>query len=196
MVLVLMGIIVSMMTISVGDGGKFRELEEEANRLRALIKMAREEAILRSQEWRIVFKEDAYQFEKREDASNFLEELKKKALAKTGATPQPSLPASGDKDDKGTDKPKWVPINDKIFRERELPGYRLNVIIEEEEYSSILDTEEDEPTAGIGSAHIYYSGEIIPFEVTIEQENGEDKFTLKVNAFGEVEMTNSRDDKS
>jgi general secretion pathway protein H len=162
-VLVLMGIILSMMTISVGDGGKYRELEEEAQRLKTLISMARDEVIMGSREWRIAFREDGYQFE----------------------------------DKQGTKKQVWVPINNKIFRPRDLPGYRLSISIEDQAYpSDEEETEEQKPEEDvIGLVSLYYSGEMMAFELIMEQEDGEDKFTLKANPFGELELISSRDEK-
>lgn len=187
MVLVLMGIILSMMTLTVGDGGKYRELEEESLRLKTLINMAREEVILQSQEWRIAFKEDGYQFER-------VKEIKD--LVSPDEKDDEEFEEDKDKDeDKGTTELNWVPIDHKIFRERELPGYRLSVIIEDEEYKANSEEEEEEVDEGIiGLVHMYYSGEMMAFELTIEQEDGDDKFILKATPFGELELKSSRDD--
>lgn len=174
MVLVLMGIILSMTTLSVGDGGKYRRLEEEAQRLKTLMSMAKEEAILRSQEWAIAFKEDGYQFE-RENLGQRTKEKKKKK-----------------DDDDGTEEDKWSLIDDKIFRPRELAGYRLSVIIEDEEYTTAQDGENEDDI--MGRVYIYSSGEMMPFELTIEQEEGEDHFVIKANEFGELDLKSSRDE--
>jgi len=169
-VLVLMGIITSMMTISVGDGGKFRELEEEAQRLKTLLEMAKDETIMRSQDWTIAILENGYQFE--------LERIE---------------------DDKGTRKRKRHPIEDKIFRQRQLEGYRLNLIFDdsssftEEQIPDELKTENEEDI--IGRVSIYASGEMSEnFEITMEQENGEDKFILTGDQLGQLKLKSSRDE--
>ena len=179
-VLVLMGIILSMTTLSVGDGGKYRKLEEEAQRLQTLIGMAREEAILGSKEWRIVFKQDGYRFEQANDLQDINQADKK----------DPTQPPE---EDKGTAKDKWVPIENKIFRDRELADYRLSVTIEDEEYTVGEEDKEAVDDDIIGLVNIYYSGEMMPFELTIEQQDGEDKFTLTANSFGELDLKSSRD---
>ncbi len=180
MVLVLMGIILSMTTLTVGDGGKYRALEEEAQRLTTLIGMAREEVILGSQEWRIAFKQDGYSFERFKELKALLPVDKKD-------------PPKSKEEDKGTSKDKWVPIENKIFRARDLAGYRLSIIIEDEDYTSSEEGEEAVAEDIIGLVNIYYSGEMTRFELTIEQEDGEDKFTLKANEFGELDLKSSRD---
>jgi len=60
-VLVLIGITVSMVTLSIGSAGD-REAEQEARRLAALVGLASEEAVLKSQELGIRFREDGYEF--------------------------------------------------------------------------------------------------------------------------------------
>lgn len=166
MVLVLMGIILSMMTISVGDGGQYRRLEEEANRLKTLMIMAKEEVVLRSQEWAIVFKQDGYQFEQEE-----VEEVE------------------------GTPKLKKTLITDKIFRPRELPGYHLSIIIEDIEYTDEFDEDrEADEEDTIGRVQIYSSGEITEFELTLRLDEGDDHFVLKGMPSGELGLTSSRDD--
>jgi len=183
-VLVLMGIVLSMMTLTVGDGGKYRELEEESLRLKTLINMAREEVIMQSQEWRIAFKEDGYQFERVNDIKDLVSPDEKD-----------NEETAEDKDkDEGTSEVNWIPIDHKIFRVRELPGYHLSVIIEDEEYKANSEEEEEVDEGIIGLVHMYYSGEMMAFELTIEQEEGDDKFILKASPFGELELKSSRDD--
>jgi len=167
-VLVLMGIILSMMTISVGDGGQYRALEEEANRLKTLIEMARDESVMRSQDWIIAIKEDGYQFE----IEKIVEE-------------------------KGVRKKKRHPIKDRIFRERKLPDYRLTLMLENEHFAASLLTDDgtDAEEDIIGRVYIYSSGEMSEeFEITMEHENGDDKLTLKGNQFGELSLKSSRDE--
>ena len=191
MVLVLMGIILSMVTISVGDGGKYRELEEEATRLKTLIGMAREEAILNSQDWVLAFKKDAYRFE--------LEEVKEPEVVQdpNGQTQNTNRQIQNQIQNQSneTKKVKYVPITDKIFRERELEGYHLSLLIDEQEYIEKPAVEGDDEADILGRITLFSSGEISEdFEVSLEQEQGDDKFTLKGTQFGELELKSSRDD--
>ena len=61
-VLLIIGLTVGFVTLSIGTGGAARQTEEEARRLAALIELAREEAVLRSQELAIEFRRDGYRF--------------------------------------------------------------------------------------------------------------------------------------
>jgi len=101
-VVFLIGIIVSMMTLSIGDGGKQQYFDDEARRFVTLLQMARDEATIKSQEWAVVIREDSYLFE-----------LSEMALDENG-NPIISL----------------TPIPDKIFRERKLNRLRFSMIVE------------------------------------------------------------------
>lgn len=61
-VVAMIAIIISMVTLSMGPQ-EDRALQEEANRIGALLKLAREEAILQSQELALAIGEDGYRFE-------------------------------------------------------------------------------------------------------------------------------------
>ncbi len=61
MVLVIIGIVVSMATLSLGNNAA-RQVELEAERLRALIELAKEEALFNAQELGIVFWQNGYTF--------------------------------------------------------------------------------------------------------------------------------------
>ncbi len=62
MVVVIIGILVTMLTLSIGVTGSDRDLEREADRLRALIGMASEDALLQGHELGLTFLEDGYEF--------------------------------------------------------------------------------------------------------------------------------------
>lgn len=61
-VLLIIGLTVGFVTLSINTGGAARQTEEEARRLAALIELARQEAVLRSQELAIEFRRDGYRF--------------------------------------------------------------------------------------------------------------------------------------
>jgi general secretion pathway protein H len=61
-VLVLVGIILTFAVLSVGDGGKGRQLELEARRINALLGLAAEEAILTSRQMGVEFSAAGYRF--------------------------------------------------------------------------------------------------------------------------------------
>lgn len=61
-VVVVIGILITFATLSVGDGGRGDELEHEAERLVALVRLAGEEAVLQSRELGVRFSDDGYRF--------------------------------------------------------------------------------------------------------------------------------------
>ena len=62
MVVVIIGILVTMLTLSIGVTGSDRDLEREDNRLRALVSLASEDALLQGRELGLTFLEDGYEF--------------------------------------------------------------------------------------------------------------------------------------
>ena len=62
MVLVLMGIILSIAVLSLGDGGRGDQIREEARRLTALMELAGEEAVLNTTPYGIDVGVDGYRF--------------------------------------------------------------------------------------------------------------------------------------
>jgi len=63
-VVVIVGILVSLAALSVNVGGSARLAEEEGRRLRALLALAREQAILEAAELALVVEEHGYRFER------------------------------------------------------------------------------------------------------------------------------------
>lgn len=61
-VLVIIGILLTMASLSVGGGGEQRQLREEAQRLAALVTLASDEAVLKSQELMLAVEGNGYAF--------------------------------------------------------------------------------------------------------------------------------------
>ncbi len=61
-VLVIVGILLTMASLSVGGGGEQRQLHEEARRLTALVALAADESILKNQELLLAVEENGYAF--------------------------------------------------------------------------------------------------------------------------------------
>ncbi len=61
-VMIIIGVILSFATLSIGDGGLAQKLEQEAQRLAALLKLARTEAIMQAKEMGISFDNQGYRF--------------------------------------------------------------------------------------------------------------------------------------
>ncbi len=61
-VLVIIGILLTMASLSVGGGGEQRQLHEEAKRLTALVALAADESVLKNQELLLAVEENGYAF--------------------------------------------------------------------------------------------------------------------------------------
>ena len=62
-VVALIGVMLSVVVLNIGDGGREKQMENEARRLTAVIKLARDEAVLMSQELSMVIKDNHYDFQ-------------------------------------------------------------------------------------------------------------------------------------
>jgi len=60
-VLIIMGIVLSLVTLSVGNGGQ-TQLQQEAQRLASLLTLASQEAILQAKEFGVAFTPEGYHF--------------------------------------------------------------------------------------------------------------------------------------
>jgi len=61
-VIVIISVILSFATLSIGDGGQARKLEQEAQRFVSLLKLASQEAIMQAKEMGVSFDADSYSF--------------------------------------------------------------------------------------------------------------------------------------
>lgn len=61
-VIVIVGIVLTFTTLSIGDGGKRQQLQQEAERFIALLSLASEEATMQAQELGVSFSATQYQF--------------------------------------------------------------------------------------------------------------------------------------
>ncbi|MCW8828446.1 MAG: type II secretion system minor pseudopilin GspH [Gammaproteobacteria bacterium] len=61
-VLVLMGVIITITVLSIGDGGRGDQIREEARRLTALMELAAEEAVLNSSPYGLQLRREGYRF--------------------------------------------------------------------------------------------------------------------------------------
>ncbi|KHD05362.1 hypothetical protein PN36_31980 [Candidatus Thiomargarita nelsonii] len=61
-VMIIISVILSFATLSIGNAGLAQNLEQERQRLASLLKLASQEAIMQSKEMGISFKKDGYRF--------------------------------------------------------------------------------------------------------------------------------------
>jgi general secretion pathway protein H len=145
-VLMIIGVILSMGTLSIDLGGGEEKLRVEAQRLRALLELASEEAEISFREVGVAFEEQAYSFHYYQDAS--------------GESPAVWLPMDGNS----------------TFRVRHLPaGFRIGILLEGEPVA-LGDPvqEEDNPTQGVlPQLLLLSSGEATPFVVTLSGPDGQ-----------------------
>jgi general secretion pathway protein H len=61
-IMVIIGVILSFATLSIGDGGQTRKLEQEIQRLASLLTLASEETIMQAKEMGVSFETSGYRF--------------------------------------------------------------------------------------------------------------------------------------
>ena len=59
----LIGLMLGVVVTSIGDGGREKQMENEARRLVEVVKLARDEAVLMSEELSLVIKDNSYNFQ-------------------------------------------------------------------------------------------------------------------------------------
>ena len=146
-VVVIMGILINFAVLSLRSHSPNDQLDKETRRLKSLIEIASEEALLRSSFIGVDITETGYGFLRLE------EEL-------------------------------WQPIDDTLFRDRELPEeIRISVTSAQPESDDDDDKERRTP-----EIILLNSGEITPFDLKITSIHSDDYFRLQGNEAGEVSL--------
>ena len=160
-VMVIIGILVSIFTLSVGSFDD-NQAEEHARRLEALIGLAMEDATMQGREIGLRIYQHSYEFSAR--------------------TPQV--------DDQGLQYWAWVPLDDDRFLQaRELgEEYALELMVEGKELDLDYDRKEDEDEY-LPQIYIFSSGDVAPeFELRIRQSYAKDAIVLTASVDGSVEV--------
>ena len=163
-VLLIIAIMATFVTFTVG-GNPVRDLEHEARKLKALVALAQQEALLSSREMAMDFESDGYSFW-------VLESLDDVAPADASVDPNligvveneqaeaPKAAAEGE---------KWVALEeDETLRPRELPD-DINMSITLDDEAMEAELFEGAPAVRV---FILSSGEMTPFEVSLSLEDG------------------------
>ena len=80
---------------------------------------------------------------------------------------------------------QWTPIEDNIFRARNLPqDLYMDVYLEGEKYD-FINAEEDEPSPRI---YLFSSGEITPFEIVLQGEETTKTYHVSGDISGKLSM--------
>jgi len=183
-VVFIIGILATMMTLSIGITGGDRELEQEIERIKALIDLAAEEAVLQGQEIGIRFYENRYEFSTETWYTRESEETT-------------------------TTVARWrLMTGDDLFKPRDL-GEDLRIELEidgrqvimepfsereqrEERKREEEDTDEDDEDAYKPQVFILSSGDMTPFTVNLRRRFGNTGMILTAEADGSIELL--RDD--
>lgn len=166
-VLLIIGIVVSSVVLSINTDDVKEHMEIEMNRLRALINLAREEAILQDHDMALVIKEDSYSFQWYD-----IKQEKWLAVDDGQVFRERKLPL-------GTNMVLLIedlPTTEKHSR----PGTSLTL--------DVKDKEKQQEEEDVQRVVIYPSGEIFPFELILQKEDESTQFKLVANADGEVEV--------
>lgn len=177
-VIVIIGVMASMIVVSVSLGDPRRELMHEADRLRAVLSLAAEEAVIQQVELGAEFTESGYRFLKWDlppvpDASN----TDNPGLSGGGNTAPPTQKIDPDTGEPIEPEAEWLIFEgDEILREYELPdGMRMLVEVDFEqvdilgkpaEKSRITTEKKLVPTLLFLS-----SGETSPFRIELFMES-------------------------
>lgn len=163
-VMVIIGILVSVFTLSVGSFDD-NEAAEHARRMEALLGLAMEDAAMQGREIGLRVYQHGYEFSAR----------------------------TAQVDDQGLQYWAWVPLDDDRFLQpRDLgEDYALELIIEGNDIDLDYDREEDdEKDEYLPQIYIFSSGDIAPeFELRIRSSYASDAIVLTADVDGSVEVT-------
>jgi len=181
-VVVIIGILATMMTLSLGVTGGDRELEQDVDRLRALIAVASEDALLQGRELGITFVEDGYEFALLDPDENRWVRLQSDPVLKSRAF--------------GDNVELVVEIEGREVRLQTRDEFNDQFeAVEEQTEESETTTERGSPFRGrnnefLPQIFIFSSGEISPpFEARMRREFQNQVLVLAVEADGSLEMT-------
>lgn len=150
-VMLIAGILVTLAVLSFNLGGQQSRVEEEVQRIRGVLELAQEQAILNHLELGLRFRRDAYSFLRLQDG-------------------------------------KWVEMeDDRQFREHRLPD-GMHFYVEVKDGSLPLA---DAKGATEAMVYVLSSGEVSPFEVTIEADDGS-RYMLSTDFLGRSTASDPR----
>lgn len=171
-VVFMVGILVTMFTLAVGVTGGDRDLEREADRLVAMLKLARDEAVMQGREYGLRFYPRSYEF------ATWFEEID-----------------DTEEDPQKRDKSRWILLaDDELFAPREL-GDRLQIELEIEDRNVVLkektdreiDPDDEDAIDYAPQLFVFSSGDVSPFAVKIRRRFESGGITLDVDQDGTIE---------
>jgi len=180
-VVVIIGILATMMTLSLGVTGGDRELEQDVKRLRALIAVASEDALLQGRELGITFVEDGYEFALLDPDENRWVRLQADRVLRSRTF------------DEGIELA--VQIEGREVRLQTRDEFNDQFVETEEETKEAVDEEPGSPFRGrnnefLPQIFIFSSGEISPpFEARMRREFQNLVLVLAAEPDGSLEIT-------
>lgn len=169
-VLVIIGIIVSSIVLSIKTDDLSEHMEIEINRMRALIMLAREEAILQDHDMALAIKEDSYKFQWYD--------------IKT----QKWLPMD---DGQVFRERKLVPGTELVLVIADLPVKdkpdRPGLSTDKKDEADAKQKQEDEDE-NLQRVVIFPSGDIFPFELILRKQDETVQFKLMTDQAGEIDI--------
>jgi general secretion pathway protein H len=182
-VVFIIGILVTMFTLSVGLTGGDRDLEREVDRLEALIKLASEEALMQGREIGMRFYVDGYEF------ASYQEDF----LDYRDPDPEDAADLEGEKNP-GTSE--WVILGQhELLGPRRLPE-QIELELEIDGRSIVLkpieektDDDGDSEKEYRPQVRIFSSGDLLPFVIRFSRSFENDGTILEISADGTVEIT-------
>ena len=184
-VVLIIGILSTMFTLSVGLTGGDRELETEADRLMAVISLARDEAVMQGRELGMGFYADGYEFATfYEDFVEYYDE------------PDESDPSEQSDEPEESDQSEWTVLsNEKLLGQRRLPdGILLELEIDGR--SIVLDhsrddeeKDQDPDSDYVPQIMLFSSGDMSPFVVYFRRRFENTGVQIAFDTEGTVEVT-------
>ena len=178
--MLIIGIIIGFATLAIGPGGRDQQVENQARRIAALIDLAGDQAVMRSEELAVQFDETSYRFMRLSEVSALDPDVEIDPFVATN--PAPAQPVQ-----------KWLPIeDDTILRHRVLPE-GLSLVLELEDLKLDMKVEEDDEENEKPMIFLLSSGEMTPFELIVAAEESELRYIIKGGVLGDLALEAGRD---
>ena len=183
-VVFIIGVLSAMFTLSVGLTGRDQELETEADRLVAVVNLAREEAVMQGREIGMRFFPDGYEFAIfQEDFVEYYDE------------DESNQRDENDDDEQNEDQSEWIVLtNEELLGQRTLPdGILLELEIDGRNVVLKRDRQEGDDTNRdadyVPQIYLFSSGDVSPFAVLLRRTFENTGIQVAIDFDGTVEMT-------
>jgi len=182
-VVFIIGILATMFTLSIGVLGNDPELEKEADRLRALVNLAREDTVTQGHELGLHFYPDGYEF----------------------AVFQEDFVEYHNPDDEVQDQSEWIVLGpgtllkprhlpESVVIELEIDGRQI-VLRQKTRQQTFDPAAEQDPALAANKVPyrpqiwLYSTGDMSPFTIRFRREFGDDQLVLEFGDDGTVELS-------